>query len=204
MCLFGWGIYTFRWGDMYNWKVAPHLLWKLVLLVHLSSKGSSYLFTEYKYPVDPGAGHRNRAEYARQYGPVISSLWTRIISSFPVWRGADSRVWVGSSPRPRPRKQAKPKIRKKRFYLSTQAAATRLPYGASEGRTTSPRGDFCWTSWGIAQTEAQNPVATLTPLIWLIGLDCLDCSTALISSDLACTQDMTKWAGICDQAIARI
>ena len=32
--------------------------------------GSSYLFSEYKYPVDPGAGHRNRAEYARQYGPV--------------------------------------------------------------------------------------------------------------------------------------
>ena len=49
---------------------------KLALLVHLashlSSKGSSYLFTEYKYPVDPGAGHRNRAEYARQYGPVMN------------------------------------------------------------------------------------------------------------------------------------
>merc|ERR1739842_141974 len=52
------------------------LPWGLVLLclqltsasAPLSLFGSSYLFTEYKYPVDPGAGHRNRAEYARQYG----------------------------------------------------------------------------------------------------------------------------------------
>ena len=41
------------------------------LASYRSCEGSSYLFTEYKYPVDPGAGQRNRAEYARQYGPVI-------------------------------------------------------------------------------------------------------------------------------------
>ena len=96
---------------------------------HFPFKGSSYLFTEYKYPVDPGAGHRNRAEYARQYGPVtlltgnsnffnIIFFWPgnsnlAVTPSFPVWRGADSRVWVGSPPRPRPRKQVKPKIRRK-------------------------------------------------------------------------------------------
>merc|ERR1711863_170516 len=58
------------------------LPWGLVLLclqltsasAPLSLFGSSYLFTEYKYPVDPGAGHRNRAEYARQYGPFGEEL----------------------------------------------------------------------------------------------------------------------------------
>merc|ERR1712210_241465 len=58
------------------------LPWGLVLLclqltsasAPLSLFGSSYLFTEYKYPVDPGAGQRNRAEYARQYGPFGEEL----------------------------------------------------------------------------------------------------------------------------------
>merc|ERR1712037_845366 len=58
------------------------LPWGLVILclqltsasAPLSLFGSSYLFTEYKYPVDPGAGHRNRAEYARQYGPFGEEL----------------------------------------------------------------------------------------------------------------------------------
>ena len=46
---------------------------KVILIVEIYDDmfaGSSYLFSEYKYPVDPGAGNRNRAEYARQYGPV--------------------------------------------------------------------------------------------------------------------------------------
>merc|ERR1711936_908677 len=58
------------------------LPWGLVLLclrltsavAPLSLFGSSYLFSEHKYPVDPGAGHRNRAEYARQYGPFGEEL----------------------------------------------------------------------------------------------------------------------------------
>merc|ERR1712203_9686 len=58
------------------------LPWGLVLLclqltsasAPLSLFGSSYLFSEYKYPVDPGAGQRNRAEYARQYGPFGEEL----------------------------------------------------------------------------------------------------------------------------------
>ena len=31
--------------------------------------GNKYLKTEFSYPTDPGAGLRNRAEYARQFGP---------------------------------------------------------------------------------------------------------------------------------------
>ena len=67
-------------GDHHN--IALFWLWWwgwglwLDLASCFSCKGSSYLFTEYKYPVDPGAGQRNRAEYARQYGPVMPwHLW---------------------------------------------------------------------------------------------------------------------------------
>merc|ERR1711971_1189151 len=68
-----WSAAALRGGEPSMHIMLP---WGLVLLclqltsasAPLSLFGSSYLFTEYKYPVDPGAGQRNRAEYARQYG----------------------------------------------------------------------------------------------------------------------------------------
>ena len=58
----------------------------------------------------------------------------------------------------------------KKCTFFTQAAA-RLPYCASEGRTTSPRKKACWTSWGAAQAKAQNPVASMTKPIWAVLTD---------------------------------
>merc|ERR1711863_198223 len=74
-----WSAAALRGGEPSMHIMLP---WGLVLLclqltsasAPLSLFGSSYLFTEYKYPVDPGAGHRNRAEYARQYGPFGEEL----------------------------------------------------------------------------------------------------------------------------------
>ena len=38
-------------------------------LLNLPIFGNKYLVTEFQYPTDPGAGQRNRAQYARQFGP---------------------------------------------------------------------------------------------------------------------------------------
>ena len=122
-------------------------------------------------------------------------------SSFPVWRGADSRVWVGSSPRPRPRKQAKNKTRRKKQFNFLAQAATRLPYGESEGRGT-PRRAACWSGSGSAQAKTKNPVAALTAVISLLRMIAF-ADLPLSPSDPS-IHDMILRASLFDQAISRI
>jgi len=38
-------------------------------ILNLPILGNRYLVTEFHYPTDPGAGQRNRAQFARQFGP---------------------------------------------------------------------------------------------------------------------------------------
>ena len=83
-----------------------------------------------------------------------------------VWRGADSRVWVGSPPRPWPRKQASwQKYFSIFFYFRYEQAATKgLPYWATESRVWWPG----WASGEPSQAEAKNFGATLIPRILLV------------------------------------
>ena len=83
-----------------------------------------------------------------------------------VWRGADSRVWVGSPPRPWPRKQASwQKYFSIFFYFRNEQAATKgLPYWATESRVWWPG----WASGEPSQAEAKNFGATLIPRILLV------------------------------------
>merc|ERR1712080_625935 len=80
--------------------------------------------------------------WTSKQGGICKAVW-------PVWRGADSRVWVGSPPRPWPRKQA---------------ATKGLPYWATESRVWWPG----WASGEPSQAEEKNFGATLIPRILLV------------------------------------